>query len=126
LKQEAGLTSENGNYSEKAELDLIKQIGQKVLELLAMHGGASSAMATSSDEPEEHEPEDSGVTPSTPFETPEEEPSEEPEEMGEPEEEEDNEEPEVSENFKVQTGPSCRTAKDAKDNPKNVRNPKLG
>lgn len=35
-------------------------------------------------------------------------------------------EPKVSENFKVQTGPSCRTSNDSKNDPKNVRDPKLG
>lgn len=71
LKQEAGLTSENGNYSEEAELELIKQIGQKVLELLAMHGAGTSATGTSpaANEPEEHEPEGFDTTPN-PFEKP--------------------------------------------------------
>ena len=158
LKQEAGLTSENGNYSEEAELELIKQIGQKVLELLAMHGAGNSTadVPPVAGEPEEHEPEDSDTTP-TPFENPEDtEPSDnddsgEEVEAGEEKEEDELDEatykvvspnqvdtakedkarkiqtePKVSENFKVQTGPSCRTAKDSKDNPKNVRNPKLG
>lgn len=35
-------------------------------------------------------------------------------------------EPKVSENYKIQNGPSLRTANDSKSNPKNVRNPKLG
>jgi len=129
LKQEAGLTSENGNYSEEAELELIKQIGQKVLELLAMHGGGNSTTVEPpiASEPEEHEPEISNTTPN-PFETPDNtEPSDndnsgEDIEVGEEEEEEELDESA----FKVQTGPSYRTASDSKDNPKNVRNPKLG
>lgn len=159
LKQEAGLTSEDGQgYSEEAELELIKQIGQKVLELLAMHGAGSSDGAGAppvAGEPEENEPEVSDTTPN-PFEKPEDtEPSDNDDsgkiEAGEEEEEDELDEaaykvvspnqtdsakedkarkiqiePKVSENYKVQTGPSCRTAKDSKDNPKNVRNPKLG
>lgn len=157
LKQEAGLTSENGNYSEEAELELIKQIGQKVLELLAMHGAGTSATgAPPVEEPEENEPEVSDTTPN-PFEKPEDSEPADNDDSGEDieagEEEEEDEldeaaykvvspnqvdtakedkarkiqtEPKVSENFKVQTGPSCRTAKDSRNNPKNVRNPKLG
>lgn len=155
LKKEAGLTSENGNYSEKAELELIKQIGQKVLELLAMHGSATDTSPVSN-EPEENEPESSDTN-QNPFETPEDNEPSDNDDSGEEieggDENEDDEldeatykvvspnavdtakedkarkiqtEPKVSENFKVQTGPSCRTAKDSKNNPKNVRNPKLG
>lgn len=122
LKQEAGLTSENGNYSEEAELELIKQIGQKVLELLAMHGAGNST-----NEPEDHEPEVSDTTPD-PFEEPEDiEVSDDDDDSGEEVESDDfQDDPKVSENHKVQTGPSYRTARDCKDNPKNVRNPKLG
>jgi hypothetical protein len=123
LKQEAGLTSEHGNYSEKAELDLIKQIGQKVLELLAMHGNTESGDTDSSSEPEDSgDSETSDMAPDS-FESPDDDNS------TDDENEDDNgqlEEPKVSENFKIQTGPSCRTSKDIKDNPKNVRNPKLG
>jgi len=42
LKKESGLTSENANYDENTELELIKQIGQLVLQLLAMHGTTNS------------------------------------------------------------------------------------
>ena len=151
------MTSENGNYSGEAELELIKQIGQKVLELLAMHGAGTSATgAPPVEEPEENEPEVSDTTPN-PFEKPEDSEPADNDDSGEDieagEEEEEDEldeaaykvvspnqvdtakedkarkiqtEPKVSENFKVQTGPSCRTAKDSRNNPKNVRNPKLG
>lgn len=120
LKQEAGLTSEGGNYSEKAELELIKQIGQKVLELLAMHGAGTST----------NEPEVSDTTSNpTPFEEPEDTEvyDDDDDDSGEEVESDDfQDEPKVSENHKVQTGPSYRTARDCKDNPKNVRDPKLG
>jgi hypothetical protein len=118
LKQEAGLTSEHGDYSEESELELIKQIGQKVLELLAMHGAG-----TSTNEPEDHEPEVSDTTPN-PFEEPED------TEVSDDDNDDDDSgeeiEPKVSENHKVQTGPSYRTSRDCKDNPENVRDPKLG
>lgn len=127
LRQESGLTSENGNYSEDAELELIKQIGQKVLELLAMHGSSATNTSPDSSEPEENEPEVSDTIPN-PFDSPEDTDTEIPDDDsgGEEEPEEEEEEPEVSENHKVQTGPSYRTSNDSKDNPRNVRNPKLG
>ena len=47
LKKESGLTSENANYDENTELELIKQIGQLVLQLLAMHGTTNSTKSFS-------------------------------------------------------------------------------
>lgn len=165
LKQEAGLTSEHGGYDEGKELELIKQIGQKVLELLAMHSNSVGVGAVGSTDTDTDDSADiSGLDTDSDSETEVElEPTDNTDmnvgsgdgdvevdsDDGDDEQELDEAsykvvapnqvdtskenkartiqtDPKVSENFKVQTGPSYRTSNDNRNNPKNVRNPKLG